>query len=955
MRIKKLIKIVAITLVVLIGLIIAIPFLFKNKIIEMAKTEANKQLNARLDFTSADLWFLRSFPDFTLVLDSLEIVGIDDFEDEKLLDVERLELSFDFMSVWRGETLRINHINAEKPIVNLIADPTRGSNWDIMKPTDDPEDADEESYELATLKDYNFTNGEVHYTDYELEVFITALGVQHSGSGDFSSDQFALITLSDIESLTLTYGTIDYLRNVQTSGEVDLDIDLEASRYTIARADLLLNALEAEGSGYVQMNDDHMDMNFELATTRSDVKNIISLIPAYYSKDFDAVQTSGRGDLTFKLAGQYSDSPSSLPGFELDMKIANGRIKYPDLPKSIDQLNTRLLITSEGKYDYDDMVIRLFPTTAEIGGNPISGQLTLKSPFIDPDIDAQFKGTVNLADIKYLIPVEEGSKYDGRVDADILLKGRKSTLDQKNYSDFNAEGQFKLTDFVWSTSDLPYTIEVPQLESTLSPQYLSINSSTAQLGESDISFSGRLDNYLQYILGGDVIKGNFNSKSRMLNINELAGPFMVESGEESDESNGFSVIELPSNVDMDLTVEADSMLYDDYELSQVKGRLTVKDKVAELENFNMQFMEGQVTAAGTYNVRNIEKPIVQFDFDVNDLDINQAAKKFNTIEVFAPIAQKTTGRFSGGIKFNSLMDQKFRPDLSTVLSQGRIKAEDIFIEGFEPLNELAKRLQISRLAKQNIEDLLLRFKIEDGRMNVEPFDVAMGDINAKITGYTSLNKDIYYLVDLEIPHSEFGSTVNNAIDRLIAEAKNKGIDIDPQRSIMAAVRIEGTFLKPKISIELSDQNKDAVKDLRKQIEDEARKKLDEKRKEVEDKVDEVKEDVKEEVEEKKEDIRKELERQADQILAEAQQRADKVKQEAQRLSDRIISEAEEEAKGIEERGSNPFEKKAAEIAANKLREQARKRADDVTREANKRADQIMEEATKAADKVRAGE
>ena len=955
MKIRKILKIAAITFIVLIGILVAIPFLFKNKLIELAKTEANKHLNAKLDFTSADLWFLRSFPDFTLVFDELEIVGVGAFEDERLLDVERLEVSFDFMSVWRGETLRINHVYADRPIVNLITDVSRGSNWDIMKPGDEVEDIDEGSYELAHLKAYKMTHGEINYSDYDLEVFVKAIDIFHEGSGDFASDQFTLFTDSDIQSLTLMYGNIGYLTDIHTIGKVDLDVDMDAFRFTIKEADLLLNALEAEGRGYVQLHEDHIDMDFEVATKRSDVKHIISLIPAYYASDFDAIQTSGNGSLSFSLSGQFAEDPASLPGFELDIKIDNGRIKYPDLPKAIDQLNTRLQVSSQGKYDYDDMIIRLHPTSAVIAGNPIQGKMVLKTPFTDPDIDAQLKGIINLADFKYMMPLDETSKYDGRLDADIKVKGRKSTLDRGQYTEFDAVGHFNLSDFVWSTSELPYIIDIPVLETLLSPRFLSINTGIAQLGETDFEFSGRLDNYMEYVLGGEVIKGTFESRSKMLNINELAAPFMVDDGADLESSGEITVIELPHNVDMSISIEADSVLYDDYELSQVKGQMILKDKVAELQGFKMQYLEGQVTASGSYNVRNIEKPIIQFDFNVDNLNINKAAQKFNTIQTFAPLAQKATGRFSGGINFNSLMDQNLRPDLATVLSQGRIKAEDIFIEGFEPFNELAKRLQISRLAKQNIEDVLVRFKIEDGRMNVDPFDVLLGGMNARIAGYTSLTQDIYYLIDLEIPRAEFGTKVNNAIDRLIVEARNRGLDIDVDQNIMAAIRIDGTVLSPKVSIELSEQNKEVAKDIRKQVEDQARQFVEDKKKEAEKKIEDAKEEVKEQIDEKKEDIRAELERQADEILAEAQKRADRIKAEAQRLADRIIEEADEEADNLEARASNAIERRAAKVAADRIRDQARRRANDITREANTRADKVMKEAAKAADKVRKGE
>ncbi|MBP1651461.1 MAG: AsmA family protein, partial [Bacteroidetes bacterium] len=47
---KKILKITGILLIVLVAAAIAIPFLFKGKIMSIVKTELNKQLEADVDF-----------------------------------------------------------------------------------------------------------------------------------------------------------------------------------------------------------------------------------------------------------------------------------------------------------------------------------------------------------------------------------------------------------------------------------------------------------------------------------------------------------------------------------------------------------------------------------------------------------------------------------------------------------------------------------------------------------------------------------------------------------------------------------------------------------------------------------------------------------------------------------------------------------------------------------------
>lgn len=59
---KKVLKITGITLLVLLLVLFTLPFLFKGKIISLVKSEINKTINARVDFSDIDISLIRRFP-----------------------------------------------------------------------------------------------------------------------------------------------------------------------------------------------------------------------------------------------------------------------------------------------------------------------------------------------------------------------------------------------------------------------------------------------------------------------------------------------------------------------------------------------------------------------------------------------------------------------------------------------------------------------------------------------------------------------------------------------------------------------------------------------------------------------------------------------------------------------------------------------------------------------------
>ncbi|MFM8373351.1 MAG: AsmA family protein, partial [Bacteroidota bacterium] len=116
MRLKKILTITAVTLVVIIGVLAAIPFLFKDKIIAAVKTAANESLTATLDFRDVNISVFRHFPKLSVGLEGLEITnGPGPFEGVKLVKCERLDVTIDLFSAISGDDISIKGLYFDKP------------------------------------------------------------------------------------------------------------------------------------------------------------------------------------------------------------------------------------------------------------------------------------------------------------------------------------------------------------------------------------------------------------------------------------------------------------------------------------------------------------------------------------------------------------------------------------------------------------------------------------------------------------------------------------------------------------------------------------------------------------------------------------------------------------------------------------------------------------------------
>ena len=227
---KKFAKVFLISLGILILLILAaaiiLPVVYKGHIVQYAKTEANKSLNASLDFdNNISLSLFKNFPDFSLEVNKLIIINKVPFEGDTLVNIGSFSTTLDLMSVIRGDKIKIKSIILDRPYIHLKVLTDGTSNWDIAiksKDTLKKEGKDTTSNFKMALQKYIINDGKIIYDDKSYNFYLELDSFNHSGQGDFSSEVFDLITHSTVGAMTVGYGGVNYIEKVKTKNAFDL-------------------------------------------------------------------------------------------------------------------------------------------------------------------------------------------------------------------------------------------------------------------------------------------------------------------------------------------------------------------------------------------------------------------------------------------------------------------------------------------------------------------------------------------------------------------------------------------------------------------------------------------------------------------------------------------------------------------------------------------------------------
>ena len=944
---KKILRVFLVIILLILTVLVVTPILFKKQILNKAKEIANSSVNAKIDFTNLKLSFFKDFPRLTASLYGVSVSGIEVFEGDTLVAFDEFSATVNVISLVRKEAIKVRSILLDNPQISAIVLEDGSANWDIAKESRDSESAEEPDAEgsgttdlKVALKKFEIRDASIAYHDRKSGMEASLDGFDLILSGDMAQDVTSLELTSSTERLNLIMGGIRYVRDAMLEIGINLDADMANSVFTLMDNTFVINELVLMLDGKVttpEGGDIGVDINFK--TKETSFKSLLSMVPAVYMRDFQDVQTDGELALSGSIRGNLTEDHT--PSADIKLLVDNARFEYPDLPKSAERIHIDVDVHYDGIQN-DNSIVDVNAFHIELGDNPVDFSMHMITPISDPKINAILAAKIDFSTLADVVPMEDIS-LTGKLDANIDLMGKMSSIENERYDEFKADGSLKLQQFEMQSPDIPQPVFINSMVMNFSPQYVDLAEFDANIGSSDVRMNGKLENFLSYLFEDGMIAGKLTLESNLLDLNE----FMSEdSGEEEGEhaaetkdepsadvtdTVASSVIEIPGNIDFVFTSSIKKVLFNKLDIDNLIGQIIIRDQKVIMRKLSMELLRGNVNMSGEYNTQDMKSPLLDLSLEVDKIDIPSAFESLVTIQKLAPIAERTSGSVSTNLDFTSFLGEGMMPIMNSIVAKGKLGSEKITIEKTETFDKINDILKTDKFSDITMKNLAIDYSVRNGRVYIEPYQTKIGNTELVMVGDQGLDQTMNYEMKMKIPRSDLGGTAQDAINQVASLAASQGLNFDPGETIDVKFLVTGTFTEPRIRPVFEEGLKNMTEEVKEQLQQI-----------VEEKVEEVKEEIKEEVN-----------REAEKILAEAQARADALKVEAKNAGEELIRLAEEEGqKRIKDAGSNPLQKIAAETYAKTLNSEAEKNAKKLEEEANKQADEIMRQAQEQADKLK---
>lgn len=447
-RVKKTLKITGISLaslliVSLAAIALALHFIFTPaKLTPFITQAANHSLNARVELGSVDLTFFSTFPRFGLRVTDGTLVSkaLRDTmwqRRDTLLTFKKAALVVNPIDYLTKKKITLYRLTVDSARIYAHIDKEGRANWDILPDSTDTTAADSASTDTTRLapggidiRRVALRHAIVTFDDRQARVFANLwdanLGLQASLHRGHS-----MLKLDYSNRNILFWQDGELLVNRVSAGlRTDLELDRRQRTLTLNNALLDINGLELDLKGTLRRDTTARaaDVDLHYSLHAPSIKTVIGLIPQSILKK-GAVDAAGEVQVDGTLKGLYGKGHMPLATLKVNVNQASAH--YEGMPYGIDEITadfTGQVDLMKQQPSYADLKIFHFKgAKTDILADARIGDL-----LGDPDISFHTQSTIDLTTLSQALPLQEGISIKGKMNADIRLRCRLSSLRNKD-------------------------------------------------------------------------------------------------------------------------------------------------------------------------------------------------------------------------------------------------------------------------------------------------------------------------------------------------------------------------------------------------------------------------------------------------------------------------------------------------------------------------------------------
>lgn len=822
---KQIVLFLCLVVCVAIATFLFAPMAFKSRVECAIVSYATRDLNAKVSYDDLSLSFIRSFPLVCVSLENLCVTNNGEWEDDTLAKVGEGRLEMDLRGVLKSD-YRVRELLLEDADVRLMINEDGVANWNIVKEKNDEEkETNDGGTDLRLMLDrLEIEDGKLSYFDKRNGEGVRVGHLDSKLEGAWSQEMTDVKTENEWRDCDVIMGGVEWLSGGDIDLRAEFRADLSNEKYDLKDSYVRLNEVKMGLVGTVTHDGEDWVTDIRLKTEEVAMRDLLSLVPALYTRDFEDLRADGKVKMDGTIEGRWNAEKGIGPRYNAVLDVREGWFKYEKLPKRVEGIEFSL--TADGDFtDVDKTKIEVRHGGLRMGGSAFAFEMKAERPMTLKAVDLKAHGNVDLGELRDYVPMGDET-LTGRVTLDMKARGNYRDYEKGAYDRFALDGVFDLRGGRWKRGD-GSTLYVDNCRLLTVDGGVSVEDLSVRTGGSDLRARGRADNVLSWLLRGETLKGSLTTHSKRLRKADLMGGTEKSSSEKREEEG---VITLPEDVDIMMVWTIEEAEVDEMRLEDVRGSLHLKGGKACLRGAQLKTMGGELTLDMDYEPESAQRARMSGSARISDVRYAEAFRQMESTRKLLPIFGKTQGTFSGTMDFDTELEDGMNPNLNTLRASGTLESRDVTVSGVEALHKLSKVLKRSELYDPEIKDVKIPYEIKDGKVMTGKFSFYIADTKIMVDeGTTGLDERIDYTLHVDVPTS--GST-------LFKMSK-------------MGVHMGGTFARPEVTV----RSRELVEDAKRTLKENVARTTESVKEDMKDEWREQKEEMKESLSESKEDVK----------------------------------------------------------------------------------------------------
>ena len=331
---------------------------------------------------------------------------------------------------------------------------------------------------------------------------------------------------------------------------------------------------------------------------------------------------------------------------------------------------------------------------------------------------------------------------------------------RKYFQEWDVDGKLDVGSGSIRMPAFPLKTGLTGVSGTFDNDTLDLKHITLTAGASDVTAQACLTGLRRAVLGRgrSRLKLKADVSSEHLDVNELMRAYAYYSAFDAkdtleevqlpDTIDKAKLLVIPSNLEVDFSLEANSILYDSLEVSWAAADVAMRDRTIQVTNALAATNMGDMYFEGFYSTRSKEDIKAGFDLNLVDITAEKVITLFPSIDTILPMLTSFAGDLDCELAATANIDTCMNLILPSIDGVMRISGKDLTLKDSEEFSRLAGKLMFKDKSKAQIENMSVTGIVQDNTLEVFPFVLDVDRYMLAASGRQHLEQDFRYHISV---------------------------------------------------------------------------------------------------------------------------------------------------------------------------------------------------------------